>query len=279
VAESAEAGVPALALLGAGAGLDATLQALTGGPEGWRIVLCTPGSPADQALVAAWAARGGRHVEHVPMSPDATPAQRLGGLVRAAAGDVVVLAPGAVPAPGSLEGMARALRDAPGAASATAWSNDGELVAFPRIGECQPLPEDLAAVAARLDRGQGDALVPIGGCHAVALSGQGLAAVGGLDATSYFSTYAMLVDLYLRQSAFGWRHLLATRCYVGARQEQGPGMGDMQQLTARYPDYGRLVAEFLMRDPLRDLRAQLASAPVVGPLSPATPSPQGDLFG
>lgn len=279
MAASAEAGVPALALLGAGAGLDATLAALDGGPAGWRVLLCTLGSPADQTLVEVWQARGERHVEYVPVSLDATPAQRLAALLRAAGGDVIVLAPGSVPAPRSLEGMARALHAAGAVASATPWSNDGELAAFPRIGERHSVPEDLDAVAALLDRDQADEAIPLGGCHAVALSGRGLAAVGGPDDASYFSSYAALVDLFLRQAAFGWRHVLASRCYIGARLEQGPGMGDMHQLTARYPDYGRQVAEFLMRDPLRELRAELAAAPAKGTMRQAPPSPQGDLFG
>lgn len=278
MAQSAEAGVPALALLGAGAGLDATLDALSDGPTGWRLLLCTPESPADRVLVRAWEERCGRRLEQVAVPLEATPAQRLAALLQAAAGDVLVLAPGSVPAPCSLEGMAHALRGGTRLASATAWSNDGELAGFPRIGERQCVPDDLAAVTPRLDRGQADEPLPIGGCHAVALSGQALRAVGGLDDASYFSTYAALVDLFLRQSALGWQHLLATRSYVGARLEQGPGMGDMQQLTARYPDYGRQVAEFLMRDPLRGLRAELASPPVAGPQLPAA-SPQGDLFG
>lgn len=279
MAQSAEVGTPGLALLGTGAGLDATLDALSGAPTNWRVLLCTPGAPADQALVGAWEARCGRAVERVPVSVDAAPAQRLAALVERIEGDVVVLSPGAVPAPGSLVGLVRALGDGARVASATPWSNDGELAGFPRIGERQPFPDDLSALSTRLERGQEDQVLPIGGCHAVALSRRGLAAVGGLDDASYFSTYATLLDLFLRQSAFGWRHLLAARCYVGARLEQGPGMGDMQQLTGRYPDYGRQVAEYLMRDPLRGLRAELASAPPEGPLSPAATPPQGDLFG
>lgn len=270
--------MPALALLGTGAGLDASLQALSEGPTGWPVLLCTPGAPADDALVQAWEAARGRRIERVEAPLDATPAQRLSRLCKAAAGDVLVLAPGAVPAPGSLEGLARALDVGGRVASATPWSNDGELTAFPRIGERQPLPDDLATVAARLRQAGSDPQLPIGGCHAVGLSGRALAAAGGLDDASYFSTYASLVDLFLRQSAFGWRHLLAARCYVGAMLEQGPGMGDMQQLTTRYPEYARQVAEFLMRDPLRGLRAELAAMPPAG-TAPAPPTPQGDLFG
>lgn len=279
MAPSAEAGVPALALLGAGAGLDATLQALGVDPPQWRVVMCMPGSPADRSLVEAWAARRGRDVEFVPVPLDATPAQRLAALLAAAAADVVVLPPGSVPAPGSLEALVRSLHAGERVASATPWSNDGELAGFPRIGERQPFPEDLGALSTRLERSAADAGLPIAGCHAVALAHAAVGAVGGLDDTSYFSTYASLVDLFLRQSAFGWCHRLATRSYVGSRQEQGPGVGDMQQLTLRYPDYGRRVAEFLMSDPLRSVRAELAAEPAEGALSAASVSLQGDLFG
>jgi hypothetical protein len=275
VAARTEVPPAVVALLGSGAALDLTLDSLRPSRKTWRGVVCAPRVPADAAMLSAWEDTTGLRFERVAVAADASPARRLAVLLEAAGSDVIVLGPGVSPAPGSLATMASSLAHDPRIASATPWSNDGELAGFPRIGECQPVPGDLAMLEATLQRVPGDPELPLGGCHAIALSARALREVGGLDAESWFSTYAALTDLTLRQGAHGWRHVLCGRAYVAAHLEQGPTLDDLHLLNARYPTYGRQVAEFLMHDPLRELRVSLTAVPHTAPAEAAA---QPDLF-
>jgi hypothetical protein len=97
---------------------------------------------------------------------------------------------------------------------------------------------------------------------------------GGLDAASYGSWHAALVDLSLRLAGLGWRNALCETAYVARLDEGLPYDGDMDALAARWPAWHARLAQFLMDDPLRALREQLqASVDGVGP-----PTPQRELF-
>ncbi|WP_408952644.1 glycosyltransferase family 2 protein [Lysobacter sp. Hz 25] len=191
--------------------------------------------------------------------------------------DVAVLAPDAVPAPGWLSRLSACLAADGAIASATPWCNAGEAAAWPRIGEIAPMPD--AEDAERLSRAlqQMPALhpeLPAAVGHAVLLRGSARRRAGGLDAASYGSWYAALTDLSLRLSGLGWRNVLCDTAYVARGGEGRPSDGDMDALAARWPDWHARLANFLMDDPLRELRQQLAERlERVGP-----PEPQRDLF-
>jgi len=92
----------------------------------------------------------------------------------------------------------------------------------------------------------------------VLLRGSARRRAGGLDASSYGSWYAALVDLSLRLSGLGWRNALCETAYVARGGEGGPYEGDMEALAARWPDWHARIAHFLMADPLREMRERLA---------------------
>lgn len=191
--------------------------------------------------------------------------------------DVAVLSADAVPAPGWLSRLYACFAADGAIASATPWCNAGEAASWPRIGEIAAPPD--AADAERLSRAlaQMPAVHPelpaaIG--HAVLLRGSARRRAGGLDAASYGSWYAALTDLSLRLSGLGWRNVLCDTAFVARGGEGRPSDGDMDALAARWPDWHARLANFLMHDPLRDLRQQLAQRlDSVGP-----PEPQRDLF-
>lgn len=197
--------------------------------------------------------------------------------VLAACGDanVAVLAPDAVPAPGWLTRLATGVSGDGAIGTATPWSNAGEAAAWPRIGEIDPVPVDLE----RLSRAAAamPALhpeLPAAVSHAVLLRGTARRRAGGLDASSYGSWYAALIDLSLRLAGLGWRNVLCDTAFVGRHSEGVPHDGDMDALAARWPDWHARLAHYLMQDPLRASRAQLAALlDSIGP-----PEPQRDLF-
>ena len=115
------------------------------------------------------------------------------------------------------------------------------------------------------------------------LRGSARRKAGGLDAASYGSWYAALIDLSLRLSGLGWRNALCETAFVARGGEGGPGDGDMDALAVRWPGWHARLATMLMHDPLQEARAQLARlyASVDGPqrqheLFPARAAGGGD---
>ena len=109
---------------------------------------------------------------------------------------------------------------------------------------------------------------------AVALRGSARQRAGGLDASSYASWYAALIDLSLRLSGLGWRNALCETAFVARGGEGGPAEGDMDAINARWPAWNARLANFLMHDPLRASRERLVSLYAdIGPLEP-----QRELF-
>ena len=91
--------------------------------------------------------------------------------------------------------------------------------------------------------------LPAAVAHAVALRGNARKRVGGLDAASYGSWYAALVDLSLRLAGLGWRNVLCETAFVVRAVEGAPREGDMDALCARWPAWHARIAHCLMDDP------------------------------
>ena len=259
--------------------LDACLAAIDAGtPAGTRVWLADDAraGPRAHAIIEHWLAR-------TPMQAHYTRRQRVVGdvahldeaLAACADADVVVLAPDARPAPGWLAQLADCFARDPAVATATPWCNAGETAAWPRIGEVAPIPADLERIAracASMPPLHPELPAAVG--HAVALRGNARKRVGGLDAASYGSWHAALVDLSLRLAGLGWRNALCETAYVARGEEGLPFDGDMDALAARWPAWHARLAQFLMDDPLRALREDLQVAlSTMGP-----PAPQRELF-
>ena len=143
------------------------------------------------------------------------------------------------------------------------------------VGEVGPVPVD----PARLARACG-ALPPVhpelpaAVAHAVALRARARQRVGGLDASSFGSWYAALVDLSLRLAGLGWRNVLCETAFVARGGEGAPADGDLDALAVRWPGWHARLAGFLMDDPLHALRGSLGQLLAV----PDPASPQRELF-
>lgn len=262
--------------------LDACLAALDAGtPAGTPVWLADDAQcgPRGLAIVERWLARTSLTAEYTRRQ------RRLGEVAHldqalAACGDtdVVVLAPDAVPGAGWLQQLlACAARDA-AIATATPWSNAGESAAWPRCGEIGDMPttaglDALARAAAAMPTVHPE--IPAAVDHAVFLRGSARAKAGGLDASSYGSCYAALIDLSLRLSGLGWRNALCETAFVARSGEGGPADGDMDAIAVRWPQWHARLATFLMSDPIHAMRAQLGER-LAGLDAPAA---QGELFG
>lgn len=259
--------------------LDACLAALDAGtPAGTRLWLAddAQAGPRGLAIIERWLAS-------TPLRADYTRRQRPIGEVAhldealkvCGEADVLVLAADAVPAPGWANQLAACFARDAAIATATPWCNAGETAAWPRIGEIMPPPTDiigLAQACAALPPLHPE--LPAAVAHAVLLRGKARAKAGGLDASSYASWYAALIDLSMRLSGLGWRNVLCETAFVARGGEGGPGDGDMEALAGRWPTWHQRQATFLMHDPVRAQRQRLAD--LVAGLD--APDRQQDLF-
>jgi hypothetical protein len=259
--------------------LDACLAALDAHtPPGTRVWLAddAQAGPRGHAIIERWIARTALQAHYTRRQRSVGEVAHLDEVLAACGdADVAVLASDALPLPGWLARLSACLRADGAIASATPWSNAGETASFPRIGEINDAPIDterLARAAAALP-GMAPEL-PTALTHAVLLRGSARQRAGGLDAASYGSWYAALIDLSLRFSGLGWRNVLCETAFVARRSEGVPGDGDLDAIAARWPAWHARVAHFLMDDPLRATREQLEV--LLATLGP--PDAQGDLF-
>ena len=244
--------------------LDACLAALDAGtPAGTRVWLAddAQAGPRALAIIERWLAQ-------TPLQAEYSRRQRRLGEVAhldealSACGDadVIVLAPDAVPGPGWAAQLAACAARDPAIATATPWCNAGETAAWPDCGEVSPRPERdglarLARAAAAMAPAHPE--LPAAVDHAVFIRGRARAKAGGLDAASYASWYAALIDLSLRMAGLGWRNALCETAYVARGGEGGPAEGDLDALAARWPAWHPRLARFLMDDPVHARRREL----------------------
>ena len=259
--------------------LDACLGALDAGtPAAARVWLAddAQAGPRALAIIERW-------LQCTPLRADYTRRQRALGevahldqmLQACGDSDVIVLAPDAMPTPGWAVQLQACLARDPSIATATAWCNAGETAAWPRVGEINTIPDDPARLA------QACAMMPplhpelpAAVDHVFALRGSARQRAGGLDAASYGSSYAALIDLSLRLSGLGWRNVLCETAFVARGGEGGPAEGDMEALAARWPEWHARLAHFLMDDPLHGRREQLSACL----LQVVAPQEQAELF-
>jgi hypothetical protein len=261
--------------------LDACLAALDAStPAGTRVWLAddAQAGPRGLAIVERWLARTRLQAHHTRRQRPVGESAHLDEVLAACGdADVVVLAADAAPAPGWLQQLVACLRRDAAIATATPWCNAGEAAAWPRIGEIAAAPGPTARAAiARAAAGMPTRHpeLPAAVGHAVALRGAARRRVGGLDTESYGSWYAALVDLSLRLAGLGWRNALCDTAFVARSGEGESFEGDLDVLAARWPDWHARLARFLMEDPLRPLRGELAAR--LAALEAA--GPQSDLF-
>lgn len=260
--------------------LDACLGALDAGtPAGTRVWLADDAhaGPRALAIIERW-------LERTPLRAEYTRRQRRLGEVAhldealAACGDadVIVLAPDAVPGPGWATQLAACAARDGAIATATPWCNAGETAAWPTCGEVSPRPAgiDLQRIA-RAAEGMSPTHpeLPAAVDHAVYLRGRARAKAGGLDAASYASWYAALIDLSLRMAGLGWRNALCETAFVARGGEGGPADGDLDALGARWPAWHARLARFLMEDPVHARRRELGQR-----VADVDPPSQRELF-
>jgi GT2 family glycosyltransferase len=196
--------------------------------------------------------------------------------------DVVLLNSDTITTRGWLERLSACAASDARIASITPWSNNAEICSFPEFCRAAALPEDADALAIAAAAGEPHyPELPTGVGFCMFLRRAALDAVGDFDRATFGRGYGEENDWCLRASAHGWRHVLCDDAYVAHRggasfgpEGHAPGGENLARLNARYPGYNALIADFIMRDPLRSARERFAERL----LARRKASPQPDLF-
>ena len=179
--------------------------------------------------------------------------------MRLASTDVVLLNSDTEVTSGWLEHLADCLNSDPLIATATPWSNNGEIVSIPDFCSRNPVPENLDAIASVI-ASCGSPVYPdmptaVGFCMAISLRAINL--VGLFDEINFGRGYGEENDFCQRAEQAGLRNVLCDDAYVAHHGGASfgplglkPDENSMQRLLAKHPDYLRKVSEFIQSDPL-----------------------------
>lgn len=189
------------------------------------------------------------------------------GMVLHAQRDVLWLNADTLVAGGWLDLLRETAYQNPSAATATPFSNNGELLSFPTPCESYPMPtqdelEILNAQAAASTESSSEVEVGCGFCLYIKRSA--LADVGPLDELHLKRGYGEETDWCLRAKERGWVHLAAHRVFVAHRGGVSFGSEKVERvafnnalLRRRYPGADRAFERYRRHDPLRPYRNRL----------------------
>lgn len=260
-----------LPIFGAVEQLDACLASLKRTlPSGARVLLCDDASPQPEIarLSNAFASQTAFDV-HIARREN-----NLGfignvnlAFEQTAGEDVILLNSDTVTTPGWLEALVTCAASDKRIATATPWSNNAEICSFPELCRAGPIPDDADAIAnaAAAEPEPAYPELPTGVGFCMFVRRAALDRIGSFDAATFGRGYGEENDFCLRAEGHGWRNVLCDTAYVVHRggasfgsEGHHPGGQNLARLVARYPEYNRRVAKFIMCDPLRPLRDRLA---------------------
>jgi GT2 family glycosyltransferase len=186
--------------------------------------------------------------------------------MRLAGKDLVLLNSDTEVTPGWLQSLADCLRSDPSIATATPWSNNGEIVSIPEFCVSNRVPENPGAVAARI-KSCGQPVYPdmptaVGFC--MAISQRVIERIGLFDEVTFGRGYGEENDFCQRAEQAGFRNVLCDDAYVVHHGGASfgplglkPDESSMQRLLAKHPEYLRKVMAFIKADPLATRRRQI----------------------
>ncbi|MGD8384324.1 MAG: glycosyltransferase [Lysobacterales bacterium] len=236
-------------------------------PEEARVVLIDDASTDTgvRPLLEAWAGRapGRELIEHESNLGFVASANEG---IRRADGDVVLLNSDTRVCGDWLGRLQACLASDPSIATATPWSNNGEIVSLPRFCQPAPPPDEPDRVAAAI-ASCGTPVYPqlptaVGFCMAMAATA--IRQVGLFDEQAFGRGYGEENDFCRRAADQGLRNVLCDDAYVvhagGASFGPlglKPDAGSMQRLLRKHPDYQQAVEDFIRSDPLAGRRREI----------------------
>jgi GT2 family glycosyltransferase len=180
--------------------------------------------------------------------------------------DVVLLNSDTEVTSGWLQRLSQCLASDTTIATATPWSNNGEIVSIPDFCKVNPAPKDpdtIASVIAACGRPVYPEMpTAVGFCMAISLSA--INKIGLFDEATFGCGYGEENDFCQRAEQAGLRNVLCDDAYVVHHGGSSfgplglkPDESSMQRLLNKHPDYQRKVADFIQTDPLAPRRQEI----------------------
>jgi GT2 family glycosyltransferase len=222
--------------------------------------------PGVEPLLRAWVEQPGTRHQLITQRVNRGFVATVNNGMRSARSDVVLLNSDTVVTTGWLDSLAKCLGSDRSIATATPWSNNGEIVSIPDF--CQPSdppsnPDATASVIASCGLPRYPEIpTAVGFCMAISL--QAINRVGLFDEATFGRGYGEENDFCERAIKMGMRNVLCDDAYVvhHGRASFGPlGLkpdeNSMQRLLSKHPEYEHKVKVFLNTDPLASRRHEI----------------------
>lgn len=240
-------------------------------PEDADVIIIDDASPEPgvRAELQSWSLRGIRGWRFYRNESNLGFVSTANRGMKLCSGDVVLLNSDTVVTPGWLEGLQRCLASDLSIATATPWTNNGEIASLPEFCRANPVPPVLSEVA-EIIAGSGQPEYPdlptaVGFC--MAITRKAIDRAGPFDADLFGKGYGEENDFSMRVAALGMRNVLCDDVYVAhvggcsfGPTGLKPGEESMRRLLSRHPGYLDLVQEFIAADPLAERRNFLVQA-------------------
>ncbi len=190
------------------------------------------------------------------------------GFSLAGTDDVIILNSDTEVPKGWADRMARAARSDPSIATATPFTNNGEICSYPNLCEVNPIPPgmDVQSMDDHVQEWASEQPIdiPTGVGFCLYISRAALDAFGPFDEEAFGRGYGEETDFCRRAADAGWRNVLLTNIFV--YHEGGLSFGDEKKarvayaiklLEKRHPGYNRLIENYCVENPVKPVRFQL----------------------
>ena len=237
-------------------------------PSQVRVLLINDAStdPAVQPLLNTWVADNKAQRRLLVHEQNRGFVATVNHGMRLTEADVVLLNSDTEVTIGWLQHLARCLASDASIATATPWSNNGEIVSIPKFCFANPVPSNRDAIASLVATcgtpGYPDMPTAVGFC--MAISRTAINQIGLFDEETFGRGYGEENDFCQRAEQAGLRNVLCDDAYVvhhgGASFAPlgiKPNDETMRRLLTRHPDYQQIITEFIAADPIAPRRNEI----------------------
>jgi len=194
--------------------------------------------------------------------------------------DVILLNSDTVVADGWLDAITKVAKSSEEIATVTPISNNATICSFPNFCSDNELPEgyDVAALARLCASNTSEPVeLPTAHGYCMFIKRQALNEIGYFDEQAWGKGYGEENDFSMRATKLGWKHVSTNKTFIQhigsvsfAEDAAGFIENNLSKLNDLYPDYPGLVQEFVINDPMRRLRNELAEKLLINELNTAS---------
>ena len=245
--------------------LDALVASI---PAGTQVLLIDDAStdPAVLPLLADYARIGGTGWRLIAQAGNRGFVATANLGMRSCSGDVVLLNSDTLPAGNWLMKLCDCAASVERLATATPWTNNGEIVSLPEFCKDNPLPPDPDRFANTLQ----DNIEPcypeiptaVGFCMYITRNALDL--IGYFDEDTFGMGYGEENDFCMRARSAGLKNVLCDDAWVGHVGNQSfgprglqPNDDSMQRLLQKHPRYRETIEKYINDDPLQTRRTEI----------------------